>query len=124
MSPLEDRFRIPGGSLDLDSDDDHENVTDHFGPATQASPPEPPTQIQSVGFYPNFLTSALDLSEQVAHLNPAELSRVLASIPHPLAPRTAEYLLVLNVSGIAFRSLGRSALNVYVSWIVAIVAYA
>ncbi|KAJ7503323.1 hypothetical protein B0H11DRAFT_1985065 [Mycena galericulata] len=90
MSPLEDRFRIPGGSLDLDFDD--ENGTNQVAPA---SSPEPPAPIQSI-----------------AHLNPAQLFRVLSCIPHPLASRTAEYVLALNLSGTAFRNLDASAFNI------------
>lgn len=95
MSTQEDRFRIPGGSLDLDSDDDHENGTSQVEGDPPVSSPEPPTQIQPI-----------------VHLNPAELSRVLSWIPHTLAPLTAEYVLFLNISGNAFRNLELSALDV------------
>ncbi|KAJ6524232.1 hypothetical protein DFH09DRAFT_1189670 [Mycena vulgaris] len=91
MPSLEDRFRIPGGSLDLDWDDEHENGTAQVNLPSQ----EPPTQIQSI-----------------AHLTPADLSRVLSCTSHPLAARTAEYVLALNISGNAFRNLDLSALNI------------
>ncbi|KAJ7735616.1 hypothetical protein DFH07DRAFT_779909 [Mycena maculata] len=96
MSPLEDRFRIPGGSLDLDLDDDHENATEQVA---QSSSPKPPIFISGP-------------PQQIAHLNPAELSRILSYIPHRLAPMTADYVLALNLSGTALRNLDISALNV------------
>ncbi|KAJ7190748.1 hypothetical protein GGX14DRAFT_482500 [Mycena pura] len=88
MSLLEDRFRIPGGSLDLDSDSD--GRADTF-----TSPTDHPVQWQSIG-----------------HLSPTDLSRVFSWIPHPLAPKTAEYAKALNLSGTALRNLDRSSLHV------------
>ncbi|KAJ7802475.1 hypothetical protein B0H14DRAFT_1659927 [Mycena olivaceomarginata] len=92
MSSPVDRFRIPGGSLDLDSDDEREGV-----PAQANLVPSPgPPQIRS----------------QIAHLTPDGLSNVLSRISHPLASRTAEYVRALNLSGNAFRNLDLAALNV------------
>ncbi|KAJ7146756.1 hypothetical protein C8R44DRAFT_18265 [Mycena epipterygia] len=95
MTSPENRFRIPGGSLDLDFDDDHTNGTAQVGQTSISSLPELPPQIQSI-----------------LYLAPTDLSRVLSWIPHPLAVRTAEYVLVLNISGNAFRNLDLSALTV------------
>ncbi|KAJ7149828.1 hypothetical protein C8R43DRAFT_1236399 [Mycena crocata] len=88
MSSLENRFRIPGGSLDLDFDDDHEKGTAEVVPPDAAS------------------------TQTVSHFTPEELSRVLSWIPSPMAPRTAEYASALNISGDAFRNLDLQALTI------------
>ncbi|KAJ6577602.1 hypothetical protein B0H19DRAFT_564622 [Mycena capillaripes] len=91
MSSSEDRFRIPGGSLDLDFDEGRDGTTE----VNLLPSPQPPPTIQSI-----------------AHLTPADVSCVLSRLSHPLASRTAEYVQALNISGAAFRNLDLSALNI------------
>ncbi|KAJ7629646.1 hypothetical protein DFH06DRAFT_1225028 [Mycena polygramma] len=97
MSSLgpEVRFRIPGGSLDLDSDDDHADGGTTQSNVLPAHGPPPPLR-----------------SVNIAHLTPVDLSCVLSQISHPVAASTAEYVRALNLSGIAFRNLDLSALNI------------
>ncbi|KAJ6489075.1 hypothetical protein C8R45DRAFT_993575 [Mycena sanguinolenta] len=89
MSPPLNRFHIPGGSLDLDFDEDHEGAR----VSVTLSLPVPPIQ-------------------PIIHLSPEDLSSVLCRVSHPLASRTAEYVQALNLSGNAFRNLDLAALNV------------
>ncbi|KAJ6492486.1 hypothetical protein C8R47DRAFT_1195269 [Mycena vitilis] len=90
-----DRFRIPGGSLDLDSDDDH--ADSGTSQSKVLPPPGPLPPLRSVN---------------IAHLTPADLSCALSRISHPVAASTAEYVRALNLSGIAFRNLDLSALDI------------
>ncbi|KAK6975067.1 hypothetical protein R3P38DRAFT_3127999 [Favolaschia claudopus] len=86
MSSPHHGFRIPGGSLHLESDDDELNAD-----ITQ----------DEDAFY-TFWEPAL---QSISHLTPEGLSDVVCRIPHPSAPRTGEYVRALSLSGIAFRQL-------------------
>ncbi|KAF7335472.1 hypothetical protein MVEN_02200600 [Mycena venus] len=110
MSSPVDRFRIPGGSLDLDFDEQKEDDT------TQGQNPAPASNVSMNLRIPVNLPLSLEhpppTIQPIAHLTPADLSNVLCRISHPLASRTAEYVRALNLSGNAFRNLDLSALNV------------
>ncbi|KAJ6615864.1 hypothetical protein B0H10DRAFT_2039322 [Mycena sp. CBHHK59/15] len=96
MSSPQDRFRIPGGSLDLDFDDEHE----HTALAVDTSPPSAESSQAQVQM------------QSIAHLTPFGLSCILSWICHPLAYQTAEYARAMNLSGKAFLTFERSALHV------------
>ncbi|KAJ7051971.1 hypothetical protein C8F01DRAFT_1090934, partial [Mycena amicta] len=91
------RFRIPGGSLDLDSESDGVSDSSQAVLSPISSTMETPVEVQSI-----------------AHLDSKDLARFISWISHPLAPRTAEFTQALNISGNALRTLDYSALSVYV----------
>ncbi|KAF7327289.1 hypothetical protein MKEN_00306400 [Mycena kentingensis (nom. inval.)] len=97
------------GSLALDSEEEYvsDASKDARSPATQE-----PIEVQSVrSQLPWYLTTEQTHRLQIAHLSPSDLARFVSWISHPIAPDTAEYLAALQISGSAFRKLGRPALG-------------
>ncbi|KAJ7048096.1 hypothetical protein C8F01DRAFT_1291211, partial [Mycena amicta] len=89
------RFRIPGGSLDLDSESDGVSDSSQAVLSPISSTTETPVEVQSI-----------------AHLDSKDLARFISWVAHPLAPRTAEFTQALNISGNALRTFDYSALSV------------